>query len=107
MRRNFAEVKILCRYAVWVKFHAAVSKQSKILKSRLSGRVKICAEAVSGAELSQRQRDQVKFYKSAKQAVSQQKWHCPSQASCVSSGRVKDKIFHGDGKVQQCAARGT
>lgn len=33
-------------YAVRTKFHIAVSKQSKILKSRLSGRVKIRAEAV-------------------------------------------------------------
>ncbi|EEV17189.1 hypothetical protein CAMGR0001_1484 [Campylobacter gracilis RM3268] len=31
MRRNFAEVKILCPYAVRAKFHIAVSKQSKIL----------------------------------------------------------------------------
>ena len=37
-------------YAVRTKFHIAVSKQSKILKSRLLGRVKIRAEAVSGAE---------------------------------------------------------
>nr|WP_177387745.1 hypothetical protein [uncultured Campylobacter sp.] len=74
----------------------------------MSGRVKIRAEAVGRGRIS-RSGNAAKQNSINPQSgrYPGQKWHRLSQASCVSSGRAKDKIFHEDGKVQQYAARVT